>query len=148
MLPLWIIDLRGKTDRRDEFERLVGQIDHVLMPKPSDPDPRSIPTDDDQNRELAHEISSSETLKIAVNQDVRILQEERKFIDAPQKVRDIKLTDEMSVSDRLDVIDQQEADRNSRIVGNYWKYSLLADKYYEINIKSDEEYESEAKKVE
>ena len=147
MLPLWIIDLRGKTDRRDEFERLVGQIDHVLMPKPSDPDPRSIPKDDDQDGDLAHGISSEETPIIAVNQDVRILQEERKFTDAPQKVRDIKLTDEMSVSDRLDVIDQQEADRNSRIVGNYWKYSLLADKYYEINIKSDEEYESEAKKV-
>ena len=31
MLPLWIIDLRAKSNRRDFFESLVGKIDHVYI---------------------------------------------------------------------------------------------------------------------
>lgn len=31
MLPLWIIDITKKSDRRDAFMRLVGQIDHVFL---------------------------------------------------------------------------------------------------------------------
>jgi hypothetical protein len=31
MLPLWIIDITKKSDRRDAFMHLVGQIDHVFI---------------------------------------------------------------------------------------------------------------------
>ncbi len=31
MLPLWIIDLRGKSDRRDCFLNLIGQVDHIFI---------------------------------------------------------------------------------------------------------------------
>ncbi len=31
MLPLWIIDIREKSDRRDYFQSLLRQIDHVCM---------------------------------------------------------------------------------------------------------------------
>ena len=147
MLPLWIIDLRGKTVRRDEFERLVGQIDHVLMPPPSVPDPRSIPTAEDSDEDNAAEASSEEQKPMVVNQEMRAPQVGWRGAESPRVVRNLKLSDDMSVGDRLDAIDQQEADRNSWIVGNYWKYSLMADKYYEINIKSDEEYDKEAKTV-
>ena len=33
MLPLWIIDITSKSERRDAFQRLVAQIEHVRMPK-------------------------------------------------------------------------------------------------------------------
>ena len=33
MLPLWIIDITKKSDRRDAFMHLVGQIDHVFIPE-------------------------------------------------------------------------------------------------------------------
>lgn len=32
MLPLWIIDITSKSERRDAFQRLVAQIEHVRMP--------------------------------------------------------------------------------------------------------------------
>ena len=33
MLPLWILDITKQSDRRDKFQELIGQIDHVRMPK-------------------------------------------------------------------------------------------------------------------
>ena len=76
MLPLWIIDLREKSFRRDFFMSLVGKIDHVHVAN------------------LA-----------------------------------------------ADSCNQQKFDTQSKIEGNYWRYSCMEDYYYGICIDSSNNQE-------
>lgn len=135
MLPLWIIDLRGKSARRDEFERLVGQIDHVAMPK----------SKDESSADASSDVSTSRGTfeKTSVGIEAKTVDNRLQGLLTP----DLSLTDDMTVHDQLEAIDRQEARRSSRIIGNYWKYSQPSNRYYGINIKTDKEYWDAAEAV-
>ena len=129
MLPLWIIDLRGQSNRRDEFERLVGQIDHVAMPPSGhDADNTANPPTDEGVLQKGFIRASKESLR-------------------PQSIEGLNPTEKLSVHEQIEALDREEANRSSRIVGNYWKYCQMANKHYKIDIQSDEVYEEAARKA-
>lgn len=114
MLPLWIIDLREKSNRRDFFESLVGKIDHVYINKVND-DSKSNDCPELFNATMKENPSENSTLKIGSETSNKVLPEP-------------------TIKELLDSIDKQEADRNSVIHGDYWRYSRMDDYFYGISI--------------
>jgi hypothetical protein len=112
MLPLWIIDLRSKSDRRDEFQRLIGQIDHVSCKSDNCEEDNTTPhlinvADEKINSEGGISVVSSDSSR--------------------------------SVKEQLEEIDKKEALINSKITGNYWYYTPMEHIFSEIqcaNVKS------------
>ena len=99
MLPLWIIDITKKSERRDAFLRLVEQIDHVYF------------TESVRNEmaEIAKKDLAKAGNKPTVGDDVDTTCVEGVYYH-PFK-------DEVSSEDK------RRAARNSKIVGDYWYYS-------------------------
>lgn len=116
MLPLWIIDLREKSNRRDLFEGLVGKIDHVY---PFSEYNCSEQSDSEQSYAASKEnYSASSNMAIGSESS-----SDNKF--------------ESTIQEQLEAIDKHEADRNSIIVGDYWRYSRMDDNFYGISITSN-----------
>lgn len=114
MLPLWIIDLREKSNRRDLFEGLVGQIDHVYIERTGN---GSASEGSDQPAAVPEDINpGSDSFSPA-------------SIAGPET--------KVSIHDRLETKDRQEADKNSIIKGDYWRYSRMQDFFYGIGIGRD-----------
>jgi hypothetical protein len=106
MLPLWIIDLTQKSDRRDEFQRLVGKIHHTFIPE----DIRLSSVRQDTNGQS----STEENLVLnALEEHVNIAGEERSAGGVKQR----------TVAELLESEEREEAARNAIIKGNYWYYS-------------------------
>jgi hypothetical protein len=104
MLPLWIIDLRAQSDRRDNFQRLLGQIDHVYSDSvvKEEPDASSSITD------VGDEKEKSEGGIAVVSSD-----------------------SSRSIKEQFEEIDKKEALINSRIIGDYWCYTPMAERFTE-----------------
>ena len=119
MLPLWIIDLREKSDRRDFFESLVGKIDHVYI--------ETNKSSEDQNAEMSDVTKSDETSGA------------ESFLIG-ENTSKIAATDS-TLKDQLEAIDKREAYRNSVIEGNYWRYSRMEDFFYGISIDKERSLE-------
>lgn len=114
MLPLWIIDLRVKSNRRDFFESLVGKIDHVY------------PYSKKGNSKL-------ENSKLP-DGDPKNVNSESGILSFAAEVSNSKPT----IQEQLEILDQKEADRNSVIIGDYWRYSRMDDYFYGISISKDD----------
>ena len=114
MLPLWIIDLREKSDRRDSFESLVGKIDHVYVGDVEESS-TSVKTPNINN---SIDTSGGESYLIGENASTVV-------------------TSDSTIKEQLEAIDKQEADRNSVVEGYYWRYSHMEDFFYGISIDKD-----------
>ncbi len=103
MLPLWIIDITKPSDRRDAFLHLVGQIDHVLIPRPKYSAAWS-----DGAAEY-----NSERNDDGSNSDTGCYSENDYAVNAPKIFSD----------DNVNSEEERKAARNAKITGNYWYYS-------------------------
>ena len=99
MLPLWIIDITKKSDRRDAFLRLVEQIDHVYFTKA-----------------VRDELVQLATAALAKSGNKPIVGDDVDTTCADQ-VKYHPFKDEVSCEDK------RRATRNSRVQGDYWYYS-------------------------
>ncbi len=129
MLPLWIIDVREKSARRDEFQRLLGQIDHVSMADESDCCSSHI-TDtaglqDSPDSRHAHAAQDNHASTHGENGNAP---------HTPEKIRE-----------EIDRHDRDEADRNARIDGCYWHYSVIDASAYDIDFPANGESAHEAR---
>lgn len=104
MLPLWLIDIRGQSVRRDEFQDLLRRIDHVWMP------PRNL-------SEPVQQVDAADTVP-------------QSPAGIPMPVADIA----DSLHDELDRKDRHEADRNTAIIGDYWRYTVIDPKDFNARL--------------
>lgn len=129
MLPLWIIDVREKSVRRDEFQRLLGQIDHVSMGAESDCQP-SHPTDTTGT----HDNSDSRHAYAAQGPHAHDYGENGSAHHTPENIRE-----------EIDRHDRVEADKNARIDGCYWHYSVIDASVYDLDFPTSGESGNEAR---
>ena len=119
MLPLWIIDITDKSNRRDAFQRLVGEIDHVYIPK--NESGSDVACDD--NPESSGAAMGDSSNKSGV---------EEKIVNAYESQVPKKSTTEKSAIEVLDEAEKEEAARNAIIKGDYWYYnSYELDTFFE-----------------
>lgn len=120
MLPLWILDITQKSDRRDEFQDLVSQIDHVFIKRPKDktPPPSSDPDGKGETNALIEE-EMERTEQLTVSRINRTREEE------------------------LEEEDKKKAARDAVIKGNYWYYTNLSyqDYFSDVNIEDKDQIE-------
>ena len=119
MLPLWIIDLREKSVRRDFFESLVRQIEHVFI--------------------RTNENSSCEEKLDAPN----TAQQGKDTEAYGSNVGAECSLDPVSEKDYFEREYRQDSDQNSIIEGDYWWYSCMADNFYGISISNKAEERQE-----
>lgn len=117
MLPLWIIDLRAKSNRRDFFESLVGKIDHVYIKNTID---SSKLNENSEQSNAASKEKHSESSSLSFGSETS-----KETISEP------------TIKEQLETLDKQEADKNSVILGEYWRYSRMEDFFYGISITPD-----------
>lgn len=94
MLPLWIIDIREKSVRRDAFACLIGQIRHVCM-------------------HLEHPEEEKAQDAVTINAEA---------IDESKLQPGNEIVD-FETRRNAEYLDSREATRRKRIVGDYWLYS-------------------------
>ena len=95
MLPLWIIDLRAKSNRRDFFESLVGKIDHVYIKNTID---SSKLNENSEQSNAASKEKHSESSSLSFGSETS-----KETISEP------------TIKEQLETLDKQEADKNSEI---------------------------------
>ena len=128
MLPLWIVDLREKSDRRDHFQDLIGQLDHVLIS--SDPLPKNSQT---ETREGVEE-------EIFVESNSSGDSEKRLFNSISSDQTEVTGT----VKEAIEAEYREQAKLDAIILGNYWQYSSFAEAFDSIE---KEEMEAAAKEA-
>lgn len=116
MLPLWIVDLREKSDRRDHFKNLVGQLDHVLISSasPSRESPK-------ENREDVEE-------ELSIDCEAQGGSETKTFNSNSSAQSEMTGT----VKEAIEAEYREQAKRDSIILGNYWQYSSFAEVFENI----------------
>ena len=148
MLPLWILDITKQSVRRDEFQRLVRQIDHVFL-EPDDDDEMDIDLrdlsfsglDEEDLRELGliddGDSDSKETYEAKYEEDSED--------DNPQ----VMVNDSKTIEEQLEEEDKKKAAKNAIIKGNYWYYSNLSyeDYFSELDIDDPNQIEDIGNKL-
>lgn len=129
MLPLWIVDLREKTPRRDLFESLVRELDHVKFA-----DRGALASQETEQENV------SDTLSGEINP-------EGSNRDAFKPNNLVSLEQGGSVKEQIEAEDRDVAERNAKLVGYYWRYSPMAQDYYGIDISSDRIAQKSKEKV-
>ena len=114
MLPLWIIDLRGQSFRRDLFEDLVGKIDHVYI----------------KTKDGLESKTHSNPPRVVSN-----LSEGSSYSVGSETTVETHMA--LTLQEQLESLDKQEADKNSLIVGDYWRYSRMEDYFFGISINKE-----------
>lgn len=116
MLPLWIIDLREKSDRREHFTSLLGKLDHVKLPTEifSDDDNAYV----DNAKGSISDGSLNPQAEINSNADP----------SAPELGEQTGTIKEIIEEEYKKI-----AERESIIRGDYWQYSGMADIYNSIS---------------
>jgi len=104
MLPLWIIDVTEKSDRRDYFQKLVGQISHVYIPEGV------------RNNEEPSETDDTGLPKV---------NSEFKDVDPTQTHRSAIDEDTLTAKEQLELEEIKQAQKNAKIEGDYWYYTNL-----------------------
>lgn len=143
MLPLWIVDLRTQSDRRDHFVKLLGQIDHVYM---ADLDlDGSESCDETHSDELHAELDSPDvesTVALSLSDKHRNTGNmasthseagDEEIIDPEEPEED----EEITVEERIDACEKKRAEREAVIEGYWWRYSPMGDRTYGIDIIPD-----------
>lgn len=119
MLPLWIIDLREKTPRRDYFESLVRGLDHVKIAQ----------EETSEKPKAMEEYTLAETLVETIGPEGSNLE-----VFTPNNL--VSLEQETSVKELIEAEDRVAAERNAIIKGDYWRYSQMATTLYGIDIST------------
>lgn len=136
MLPLWIIDLREKSDRkqsdrREHFEALLGQIDNVYIKRTSDPGEESrIEADTETTADVAgRDNDVPDRMHTPASADN--YEKEGNSGATSREVPDI------SVEELIETDEERKAKKESVIEGDWWRYSPMADKDYKVDISQD-----------
>lgn len=122
MLPLWIIDITNNHDRRAEFVKLLGQIDHVRLAetiafKSEKPSPAS-------------DKGESDSAALASQQDYSAPYEKVDLLSSPAQSK--------SQQELLEEWEKMTAEKNDVIKGDYWYYSAFGDAFSGLDkIESD-----------
>lgn len=111
MLPLWIIDITDKSNRRDAFQRLVGEINHVYIPK------------NESGSDVACDDSSESSGAATEGDSKRESSGEIKTVNALELKEPKTAKTEKSAIEVLDEAKKEEAARNAIIKGYYWYYN-------------------------
>lgn len=119
MLPLWIIDLREKSSRRDLFESLVRKLDHVKIAE-----------------QVAEPSKATGQEKMSGTLSGEINPEEGDIKDAFKPNNLVSLEQGWSVKEQIEAEDRNAAKRNAKIVGDYWLYSQVAQEDYGMALAS------------
>lgn len=127
MLPLWIIDITNNRDRRTEFVKLLGQIDHVrladtIVPKLEKPSPASDKGDPD-SAATAHQ------------QDYSPVNEKAGLPGNPAQSK--------SQQELLEEWEKITAEKNDVIKGDYWFYSAFGDAFSGVDKIESEQLDAE-----
>lgn len=114
MLPLWIIDISAKTDRRTIFVDLLRQIEHVHLSGTQDAF--------DEYISPAADMGAAEPAGMADEQDFAAqLSKFGGAQDDPSKSK--------SQQELLEEWEQRTAEKNDIIKGDYWFYSAFDDAF-------------------
>lgn len=128
MLPLWIVDLRKMTARREFFESLLGQIDHVYLPKLKE---------ENKDSKEAENINNPQINSVR-DTDPQIVSVAKKQPNAAMvQIFEDDEPEEISVEEKIDATEKKKAKRDSIIEGIWWWYSPMADKDYNIALDED-----------
>ena len=117
MLPLWIIDITKKSERRDAFLRLVGQIDHVHFAE-------SVQAEMDK---MSIEDLTDSEKKPIVGDDI--------------DTNDLDVVQYHPFKDEISSEDKRRATRNSKVQGDYWYYSSYELETFFTDEQSVDKYE-------
>lgn len=109
MLPLWIIDLREKSERKERFRELLLKLDNVLVPAPNRRQDSAVVS---PGAEVGADLPAAARTTSAGGAAVT------------EKTGTIKETIEQEY--------KETAERESKIRGYYWRYSEMADVYRRI----------------
>ena len=112
MLPLWIIDITKKSVRRDEFLRLVGQIENVFIQK----DVCQQTESDENDSQTISDTDAGATM--AVNTVVASFHDEMS-----ENEQGLDVATKRSLEEVIAEEEKEEAARNAVLLGNYWYYS-------------------------
>lgn len=124
MLPLWIIDITKKSDRRDVFLHLVGKMEHVFIPDALKNTENAETTDAADSTNISPADKKSESVTKSDVTD-NILPVEKGMGEA-DSVRS------RTIEEELDEDERENAARQAVIHGDYWYYSAFDhDTYFE-----------------
>ena len=114
MLPLWIIDISAKTERREIFVNLLSQIDHVHLASTQDVSSEYISPAADKGEMRPAEMADEQDFSAQLS----------KFGGAQDDPSKSKSQQEL-----LDEWEQRTAEKNDIIKGDYWYYSAFDDAF-------------------
>lgn len=126
MLPLWIIDITKKSDRRDAFLHLVGKMEHVFIPdalKKTD-DAETTDAADSTNISPADEKGENVTMPDVTDSILPV----EKGLSAADSVKS------KTIEEELDEDEREQAARRAVICGDYWYYSAFDYDTYFVGI--------------
>lgn len=106
MLPLWIIDVTGKSDRREAFQCLLRKIRHVKFC---------------DAMETEQEVSESNDLHPASPDQPQKREKAQQL--SPNSNRSTDTAPDKTTKEFVEEAEREEAARNAIIKGNYWLYS-------------------------
>lgn len=112
MLPLWIIDITSNPDRRGEFVKLLGQIEHVHISETYAASSEKLSPAADKSEPAAASIAEEQD-NSAQSSNLGSVQED------PSKSK--------SQQELLEEWEKMTAEKNDIIKGDYWYYSAFDD---------------------
>ena len=119
MLPLWIIDITKKSNRRDAFLHLVEKMEHVFIP-----DALKIQDADGESPIVSFADDKGETMPESGGTSLSLSEESGTGGADQMKSR--------TMEEKLDEEEREEAARQAVIRGDYWYYSVFDyDTYFE-----------------
>ena len=143
MLPLWIIDITKKSDRRDAFLHLLGKMEHVFIcdntkdsSNATQQEKANIDIKNIVANNIANDAGNTEKIVLDSSTITPIPQAE----DVPAEVFKAQ-----TVEEKLEEEEIENAAREAVIRGNYWYYSSFD---YDTYFKSQKEENNETKKEE
>lgn len=132
MLPLWILDITKQSERRDEFQKLLAQIDHVFIEERGKTPtvtthPTSTPEDPASGEEfdvLPEKTNYSDYNKNGSDISVNHEEAENEYDGAKDTtVKDNKVK---TLEEQIEEEEKKKAAREAIIKGNYWYYSSVS----------------------
>lgn len=141
MLPLWIIDITGQSNRQGAFKHLVGQIDHVyiaekLVRKKQDSDICDHKMAQPSHTELSDGISTlDEESDVNSNNDtpIEVAEGSSIFYTSSEK------SDVITTKEAIEEKEKRAAQKNAIIRGHYWYYTNICNYFEGVDKDNAEE---------
>ena len=132
MLPLWIIDLREKSDRRDIFQNLLGQVDHVYMEITSKSEEETkVSSSENRIDEESNLNSNINNIEVADENSNNVA------LNLAHGLEEEETVSEISIEEQIENDDKKKVEKELFVEGNWWRYSIMADKNYGIDISNE-----------